>query len=98
MPASSAATEMTNTGASSGTFSLRRAIRATTLRSGPAERRGDLRPRVGGLRGGELLQRLAGVAVEPCRHGHLDRHQQVALLGPGADAAAADPEGAAGRG
>src|SRR3954462_9636127 len=94
MPASWAATEMTNTGASSGTSSLRLATADTSC---GRERRGDLWPRIGRLRCGELLQRLAGIGFELGRDRHLDGDEQVAGLAFRVDAAATDPQRAAGR-
>src|SRR6266576_3538750 len=78
MPASWAATEMTKTGASSGT-SPRRASAITALRGGQAAERGrDRRPRIVSLRGGVLLQSLARLGGHLLRHVDVDGDEQVA--------------------
>src|SRR6266516_2625796 len=81
MPASWAATEMTKTGASSGT-SPRRASAITALRGGQAAERGrDRRPRIVSLRGGVLLQSLARLGGHLLRHRDLDGDEQIARAG-----------------
>src|ERR1700759_3875245 len=91
MPASCAATEMTKTGASSGTFS-----RLGTVASA-GQRFGDLRARIDALRGRVLLPGFARVVGQRGRSLDLAADEQVArrLLGP--DAATAYAHGASGR-
>src|SRR5262249_24898081 len=97
MPASCAATDITNTGASSGTCGS-----AMTLLHA-ARGGGDARPWVvcAGPRG-ILLARLASLTAELLRPRHLDGDEQVAVATASlADTAAADskrpPAGRAGR-
>src|SRR6266516_2477680 len=81
MPASWAATEMTKTGASSGT-SPRRVSAITALRGGQSAERGrDRRARIVCLRGGVLLQGLARLGGHLLRHRDLDGDEQIARAG-----------------
>src|SRR3712207_1406696 len=112
MPASSAATEMTKTGASSGSGALWSSYALTPsslqhrgglgppLRSPGVPRPDggrDLRPRVLVHRDGQLLQQLSLLRREPSGHGDVDGDQQVAAGALARDPAAADAEGPAAR-
>src|SRR5215213_6019139 len=103
MPASSAATEMTKTAASSGRGWLWSSALVTlspvrcrgALRSPGTSRPdggGDLRPRVLVHRGGQLLEQLTLFLGQPHGHRDLDGDQQVAAAALARHAPAADPQ------
>src|SRR6266536_2395966 len=97
LSAGSAATEMTKTGASSGT-SPRRVSAITALRGGQSAERGrDRRARIVCLRDGILLQGLACLGGHFLRHGDLDGDEQIARAGAAlGKAASAHPQRRAG--
>src|SRR5919198_753494 len=90
-PASSAATEITNTARSYGLGAGRSATATTSAVHA------EVGPRRLVRQGRELAQQVALLAREPLRHGHLDGDQQVAEqpAGGAGHPAAAHPEGAA---
>src|ERR687887_1041647 len=90
-PASSAATEITNTAGSYGLGPGRSATATTSAVHA------EVGPRRLVRQGRELAQQVALLAREPLRHGHLDGDQQVAEqpAGGAGHPAAAHPEGAA---